>query len=212
MEQEYRSYFEDLVTLSKENGTFNKRTVQALTWFKNKIKQTFGDKSIDPQMFFEKKNYPNVPIPGNIVTFRYTPREPAKLPYYDVFPLVLIIKLVPGGFIGLNFHHLHPMDRAGFMGKLEKYQKTFSNNTIRINIRYETLKRSLQLVYYKPCIRRYYISSIKTMFYTLTPNEWDVALFLPTEKFVRVRKQKIWEQSQKTLAQLREKSGNDKRK
>lgn len=212
MDDKKRTYFEDLVALSEKNSTFNKRTLESLTWFKNKVRQTFGTKDIPPDEFFDKRNYPNKPLPGNIVTFRYVPRNLAKLPYYDMFPLVLVIKLVPGGFIGINFHHLHPIDRASFMSKLQKYQKTFSDGTIRINIRYDVLKTTLNLVYYKPCIRRYYNVGIKTMFYTLVPHEWDIALFLPTEKFVRARKQKIWEETQKTISELKQRRVNDRRK
>jgi hypothetical protein len=203
-----RTYFQDLVKLSQDNGTFGTRTVQALTWFKTRVRQVFGIKDTDPEVFFDKRNYPNVPIPGNIVTFRYSPAGKSTLPYYDMFPLVLIVKLIPGGFIGINFHHLHPSDRAEFMSRLQKYQRTYSDGTIRINIKYDTLKLSNRLIYHKVCLRRYHKANIKTMFYTLTPNEWDIALFLPTERFVKTRKQKIWEQSQEKLALLK----NGKRK
>lgn len=212
MNEQNRPYFENLIKLSKDNDTFSKRTLESLTWFKNKVRDTFGTKGVSPETFFDKRNYPNVPIPGNIVTFKYVPKTINSLPFYDVFPLVLIIKLVPQGFIGINFHYLHPMDRAMFMSKLQKYQKTYSNGTLRINVAYNTLKRSPQLVYYKTCIRRYYRSNIKTMFYTLMPNEWDIALFLPTEKFTKIRKQKVWEQSQQKLAALRQGIPNAKRK
>lgn len=211
MENKERTYFQELVTLAVDKGTFNKRTRQALTWFRTKVKDTFGTKDTDPEVFFDKRNYPNVPIPGNIVTFRYNPIGKATLPYYDMFPLVLIVKLVPGGFLGINFHHLHPMDRAEFMSRLQPYQRTYSDGTIRINIKYNTMKESNRLLYHKVCLRRYYKTNIKTMFYTLTPDEWDIALFLPTEKFIKTRKQKVWEQSQEKIASLRNIKKNDKR-
>lgn len=191
-----RKYFEDLVELARDNEVFNKRTLQALTWHKNKVKEKFGSKDILPDAFFDKKNYPNKPIPGNIVTFRYAPKLKNTLQYYDEFPLVLIVKLVPGGFLGLNFHYLHPIDRATYMSKLAKYEKPFSDGTIKINItRYSALKTVCNIPFHKECIKAYKTSNIKTMFYTLTPEEWDIALFLPTEKFIKKKKQDVWKES-----------------
>ena len=212
MTKQQKAYFEELVELSEKDDTFKQRTVQSLNWFRNKVRQVFGSKDIPPDTFFDKRNYPNAPIPGNIVTFKYFPRTINTIPYYDMFPLVLVLKLAPGGFIGLNFHYLHPMDRAHLMGKLQKYMKVYADGTIRINIRYDVLKRSVQLVHHKPCIRRYYKAGIKTMFYTLMPNEWDIALFLPTEKFIQTRKQRIWEQSRTKIEQLKNKFSHGKSK
>lgn len=193
-----RKYFEDLVALSKSNNTFNKRTIQALSWHKNKVTQAFGIKDTPPEQFFDKTNYPNLPIPGNIITFKYMPVGKADLPFYDIFPLVLVIKLVPGGFLGLNFHYLHPIDRAIFMSRLQRFERPF-NKTTRINIRYNTLNRLPGIPFHKECIKLYKKKSIRSMFYTLTPEEWDIALFLPTEKFIKVPKQRIWNESRKRV-------------
>lgn len=194
-----RKYFENLVELSKKNETFEKRTFQALTWYRNKVRDVFGTRDTPPELFFDKNNYPNRPIPGNIVTFRYNPSNKNTLPFYDVFPLVLILRIVPGGFIGLNFHYIHPMDRAVFMSKLQRYERPFPDGTIKLNIRYSTLKNVGGLPFHEECVKRYKRANIRTMFYTLTPEEWDIALFLPTEKFVNKTKQNVWKEAKERL-------------
>lgn len=188
--------FEKLVNLSDQN-VFRQRTTESLEWYKKKLFAEFGDRQLDPLSIFDKNKYPNKPEPGNIVTFRYNPKLAKTLPYYDVYPLVLILKLLPDGFIGLNFHYLSPKHRAWFMDRLYKYQ-TFSkkDETFKINMSYKILKSTSKLSMYKPCIKRYRRANIGNMFYTLLPSEWDLILFLPTEKFMGSKKQKVWKDSE----------------
>ena len=50
--------------------------------------------------------------------YYYMPKYEKTLPYYDVFPLVIPIKRLPGGFLGLNFHYLSVPLRMKLMEKL----------------------------------------------------------------------------------------------
>ena len=43
---------------------------------------------------------------GRLNMFLYDPKYKDKLPYYDVFPLVLPIQRYSDGFLGINFHYL----------------------------------------------------------------------------------------------------------
>ena len=52
--------------------------------------------------------------------FNYDPKHKETLPYYDRYPLVICVKLLPDGFHGLNLHYLPPMQRAGLLTKLEE--------------------------------------------------------------------------------------------
>lgn len=208
MKNKPKSYFDNMVELSAKNETFNEMSLRSLNWYKKKVKDVFGGTETNPEKFFDKANYPNKPIPGNIITFKYNPKTRDTLQYYDIYPLVLVLKLVPGGFLGLNFHYLSPGDRAAFMSKLEQYQRATADGVIRINITYSMLKLATRLVYYKACIRSYKRSQIGNMLYTLTPNEWELALFLPTEKFVKMPKRRVWNISR----QIIEENRNGKRK
>ena len=46
------------------------------------------------------------PSVGRLNMFFYDPKTKARLPYYDVFPLVLPLESIKGGCMGLNFHYL----------------------------------------------------------------------------------------------------------
>ena len=45
-------------------------------------------------------------IPGGMFMYFYDPKTKATLPYYDKFPLTVIVGPAPGGFTGLNLHYL----------------------------------------------------------------------------------------------------------
>lgn len=202
-----KSFLSKIKQLAKDTPTFELRTQQSLDWYRQKISNISQTKTqLDPNQVFDKKHYVNYPKFGNIVTFRYSPKTKNSLPYYDAFPLVLIINVVPQGFIGLNFHYLSPIMRAGFMEKLYDYQLSVSGGKnlpkIIINMKYEILKAQGSLFYYKACIKHYKKSQIKGMFYTLTPDEWDMALFLPTEKFIGEPKKSVWEKSKQIIKKV----------
>ena len=50
--------------------------------------------------------------------FFYDPKHKDTLPYYDRFPLSVIIGPAKGGFYGLNLHYLPPVLRAKMLDAL----------------------------------------------------------------------------------------------
>lgn len=195
-------FFQTLMKLIEGNGTFHKRAQQSIDWYRQKL-SSIVDRKIDPSQLFNQKNYPNKPRVGNIITFKYNPVGVETLPYYDMFPMVLVLKFVTGGFIGLNFHYLNPRQRAVFMDRLMQFQKySRATETVTINIKYEMLVNNLKLRYYKPCIKRYRTNNISKMVYTILPEEWEIAMFLPTENFVGKKKTNVWLESSKEIQKL----------
>lgn len=150
-----KTLLQSILDSPNSSDLLKQKTNESLNWYRNKIKNRFSSKTILHTEYFHKKNYPNKPIFGNIVAFKYSPKNEQTLKYYDRFPLVLILKVVPGGFIGLNFHYLHPIHRAYFMDAIYDYSNNQNNYKLKqINIKYNTFKISSRLRYYKPCIKK----------------------------------------------------------
>ena len=59
------------------------------------------------------------PIYGLMNLMYYDPKLKESLPYYDVFPLVIPIRKLNDGFIGINFHYLSIPLRLGLLEKLQ---------------------------------------------------------------------------------------------
>ena len=194
--------FENLLELLKNKPDFKEKSIQSLNWYRRKVASLYKNVEIKPKNVYSKQNIQkNLPITGSIVTFKYDPEYKGELPYYDIYPLVLLLSPIAGKtFTGINFHYLHPIDRAYFMQHLQEYAGLESNtDQLVINIGTNLLKSSNKFKFYKSCIKKYRIANIRNKIYTLKPEEWDIALFLPTEKFVKEDKRKVWENSRKNI-------------
>jgi hypothetical protein len=53
--------------------------------------------------------------------------------------------------------------------------------------------------YFEPCVKQYLINHVQSEFMYVYPSEWDVALWLPTERFVKATKTQVWSDSRKKV-------------
>jgi hypothetical protein len=189
--------FHRLVEKSIKEKTIDKRTEDSLNWYRKKVSAFWGDKNyVNPASVFGRKakdKFSGI-MPGMFYAFKYDPVGKTTLPYYDKFPLILCLKKVERGFLGLNFHYLSPKDRAYFMDKLYRYRHFDEDLGEVINISYEELKKKFSLRHYKACIKRYRFGHIKNMFMQIHGYEWKVALFLPSDVFNAPRSV-VWKDS-----------------
>ena len=139
-------------------------------------------------------------FPGRMYTFFYDPKTKRDLPYYDRFPLIFKIKNIDGGFLGINMHYLPPQLRARLMDALyplvtnRKYDET-----TRLRLTYEILKGATKYRFFKPTIKKYLNSHVRSRYVLINANQWDMALFLPTERFVKKNKNFVWQESRKAI-------------
>lgn len=194
------SFFDNLNRLKENSPEFQQKSIQSLDWYRKKVQELYGDRILPPGMVFGESKERPLPRPGDIMLFNYRPQMRKELPFYDVYPLVLIIKLIPQGFLGLNFHYLHPRDRMKFMVQLYKYERyATKRDDVMLNVKYTTLLNDQKLFYYTPCIRKYKSRNVGNLVYKIPAHEWEPVLFLPTEKFVKEKKQDVWAESSKKL-------------
>ena len=133
---------------------------------------------------------------GGLYHFFYDPLTKGDLPYYDIFPLVIPLKRDSEGFIGLNMHYLPPRYRAVFMDKLMNFAITNENDEPkRLRITYDILTASKNFKEFRPCLKRYLNSQIKSKILTIQPPEWETALFLPTAVFKGAPISKVYAES-----------------
>lgn len=133
---------------------------------------------------------------GQMMMFWYDAKLKNELPFWDRFPLIFPIEIYDDGFLGINLHYLPLPLRAKLMDALyrltnnQRYDKT-----TRLLMSYQLLKSSAKYRYFKPCVKRYLSSHVQSRFIRIEPTEWDMALMLPTERFVKKRKQTVWQDS-----------------
>jgi hypothetical protein len=101
----------------KKNSTI-KDAKQALDWFQGRIRSAA---TMRATLLKAEESQRGSAVIGKMFLFKYDPKHKDKLPVYDVYPLVFPIERYSDGFLGLNIHYLSQIERAVFLGKLERY-------------------------------------------------------------------------------------------
>ena len=126
---------------------------------------------------------------GMLYFFFYNePEYMTTLPFYDTFPLVLILSRHRDTFFGVNFHYIPPKRRLLMFMELQKYRQ---NN--RILLPYGTMKRDRKWKIFKSCFRRYKVGKIQGNLINISAEDWPIAINLPVERFKKQGKRAIWD-------------------
>lgn len=175
----------------------NTLSKESINWFKRNSKDMENDIGVDFDEVTDRKNaYTINPVYGKLYHFKYSPKNKIKLPYYDIFPLTFIIRKNDSGFYGLNMHYLPHAYRAILMDNLyELLNNKDYDETTRLILTYRILNRSARLRFFRPCIKYYLYNYLKSPLMEIKIHEWNVALFLPTEKFRKADKNTVWQDS-----------------
>ena len=172
---------------------------QSYTWYKNAVKKAASDYKKDPgkivrQERTDHKGNEEEPdenllrryaVSGHLYMFEYKAKM-KWLPYYDEFPLVYVMRATPDEFWGANLHYMSPKKRILVIKKLMEG---------RIDIP-------------KKCFHKYLTSQVDGHMLDLAAAEWDTAILLPVENFVRnvkgsmgkfpYTKELVWDETDET--------------
>jgi len=169
---------------------------KSVTWLQDQMRDLKSPIKLAREIAKEKSRQGGQFQMGGLYQFFYDPLTKADLPYYDIFPLVIPLKRDADGFIGLNLHYLPPRYRAVFMDKLMNFAITNDNNEPkRLRVTYDILTATKNFKEFRPCLKRYLNSQIKSKILTIQPPEWEVALFLPTAVFKGAPVSKVYAES-----------------
>lgn len=180
--------------VAKELPTMSR---EAIKWLRERVAELKdASRRIPSQISKEEERYIRTFNKGKMYFFYYDPKTKEDLPYYDRFPLVLVLELYSDGFLGLNLHYLPIKYRLAFMKKLLSFaQYTQDGDIKRVRVTYDILNMSNRFPELKPCIKRYLKGHIKSKLLAIKPEEWDVALFLPIQQFRKSKAENVWKDS-----------------
>ena len=170
--------------------------IKSAQWLQNKIRNfrrnlnvKLDDSSMSADQFMEGSNLiqKRRMTKARLTLFSYKAKHEKTLPYYDRFPLSMIIGKDVDGFIGLNFHYLPYQHRARLLDAV-----AFGNV-----INWNTLKRNKVT---RPCIKKYLTSHVQGANGMVIEGieQLKFAIFLPIERF-NTRKEKVWEDSKRII-------------
>jgi hypothetical protein len=192
--------FDTILSQGVRGGQIPARTQEARDWYRNTAK-TYSN--VTENQFLkgaEATRFSNTPMVGQMYMFRYNAKWKDELPYWDKFPLVFPFKKIKGGFLGLNMHYLPLNYRAQLMDALYTVTNNqLYNETTKLKLNYDILNGVSKFRYFKPTIKHYLSDHLTSRFLYVYPAEWDMALFLPLEKFQKANKQEVWKDSRKII-------------
>jgi hypothetical protein len=180
-------------SLAKEGLTAG--TNASRTWLRQKVKD------LNPTaraLMADRDRLRTNSIIGKMYFYFYDPKTKDSLPYYDRFPLVIPIENYKDGFLGMNLHYIHPKQRIILLDKLSDTasNKNYDKNT-KLRISYQFLSSASRAFEATPCIKRYLYGHVQSRFLEITADEWDIAVMLPVESFVKATTSKVWSDSRK---------------
>jgi len=181
------------------------RTKESREWFMNKAKNM---RSINRQALMKEepltqrndlRNLSRTGLVGTMQMFFYDPKHKETLPYYDLFPLIIVVGPAKGGFYGLNLHYLPPILRAKMLDSLMETANMKATDDAKFQITYKKLQAVSNLKYYEPCFKHYLTKQVKSKFAEVPMPEWEIATFLPTAQFRKANSKKVYADSRKRI-------------
>jgi hypothetical protein len=188
-----------------------KATKKSYNWFKDSVGKKIADvitrddkkwvykhlKGADKE-FKQNLRNKNAPEIGSMYFFLYDAKWKETLPYWDAFPLIVPINYTSNGMLGLNFHYLPYILRAKLLDTLLSLKATYNDSVFGqrkyMQVSYDVLK-GLGTTVYKPTIKRYLWSHVRSNFAYVPSEEWEHAVFLPVEQFKKENKRAVWAES-----------------
>lgn len=166
----------------------NYARTRSVDWYKKKINELGGNApNAKTELIKQTKELQTMRLlPGAMFFFGYDPKYKEKLPYYDNFPLSLILSVEGPHFTGINFHYLsyamrmklyEKMHLIGYSSKLPTEQITKLN--------WKLLSSLTRFPEVRPAVKKYLFSHVQTKFIKIPVDDWATAIMLPVEKFAK---------------------------
>ena len=175
------------------------RTEQSRQWFANKVRN-MRNINRNTLMKDESLLLRNKELVGSMNMFFYDPKTKDKLPFFDRFPLAIVVGPAEGGFYGLNLHYLPMNLRAKFLDALldNMTNKRYDEST-RFQLNYSMLQKASSLRYFKPCFKHYLTSNLRSRFARVPSTEWEIATFLPTASWEKANANSVYKISRRMI-------------
>lgn len=194
------SIFDIILEEAKQRGFTDIRTKAARNWLRERAADvpSVSEEALVNDLEHKLFQMPSI---GSMYLFRYDPKYSDELPYYDMFPLVIPTEFTSNGFNAINLHYLPHVMRAALMDRLYSFNTDPSlSPNARIALSYNALAGAASYAAFKPCYKRYLFSQALSRYLKIDPKEWEIALFLPLERFQKASATRIYNDS---LAHIR---------
>ena len=206
-----KNTFKTIIEGTMKRGELPSNVLESREWYRRKAKDVKTVRRTKSQRILKigrqnKRMKPTIKgriMLGKMFMFEYDPKMKESLPYYDKFPLIFPIAADEEGFLGINLHYLPHTWRAILMDNLHDLltnEDMDESTRLRLfNNGYTILKKSAKYRYFRPCVKKYLFEQVSSRFMEVPPDEWEIALFLPLERFHGVTRRKVWNDTRRNF-------------
>ena len=196
---EIQESFLSKVSDAVRSGTVGKEVKRSAKWFREKITGLEGElrnrfSATNAARFYREAEERTTwqilrkrAQLGHLFCYYYYPLHHKTLPYYDMFPMIMLLKAEKETFLGINFHYLRPKWRAILLDRV----------TAKIGKGLPRWSKLRQIKQIAPTIKRYRYDHIMRKIVPIEKDEQEIAIFLPTERFRKSAKAKVWSESER---------------
>lgn len=190
-------FFRDVRYLAQRQGVKD-LSIKSMNWYKEKMRDF--TKRISREALLKDGRMKNRPTIGDMYFYFYDAKTKDKLPYWDRFPLTIVIGYYENGFLGINLHYLSPNYRAVLFNALvDILSNDRMDQTTKIAASYEVLNAYSKFSYFKPCIKRYLYDHVQTNYMRINSPDYLAAVFLPVAQFEKKSNSYVWGESAKMI-------------
>jgi len=180
-----------------KNKGYNIASSEPKTWLTNKFRQL---RMTPEKTSRSRERWRSQSYIGKMYFFFYQPKFADKLPYYDIFPLVIPFQRTSDGFIGINLHYVEPKIRLKILDKLMNYLTNDKmDETTRMKMSYNFIQGLSTYNFMAPCVKRYLYSNVNSKFLYVEPIEWQFCSLLPFESFQKENKRTVYKESRENF-------------
>ena len=151
---------------------------KSVDWYRKNVAELSNRVTAAALMRSGKLN--GIPSKGRLNFFFYDPKYKQVLHLYDRFPLVLPLETIPGGFMGLNFHYIRPVQRVSLLNNLQTFATGGMKASTRIDATYDGIKNVRDT---KNMIKKYLYGHVRSSFLRVDFDEAALAVMLPVQQF-----------------------------
>jgi hypothetical protein len=169
-------------------------TEKSIRWYQNQIRKL--GLTAGRHLTLSASRNSNSVVIGNMYLFAYDPKYADRLPYYDVFPLVLPYQYTDNGFKGINLHYVPPVARVGILEALMDVSRIRNiTDTTKLRMSWEVLSKASILPMVQPTLKQYIFSHIQSGLMKIDAPEWKIAALLPIENFQKKSRLGVFQKS-----------------
>lgn len=176
---------------------FKRNSAKSMDWFRKYIGKSFNNMKTGVLFRDQKMWKPKVTM-GKMYTYEYDALHKATLPIWDRYPMMIPFSAYKSKdgtpiIVGLNFHYLSPKMRMIAFSALLRFrnEKRYRKQT-KFNFDWQVLTALAESKYFKHAVHAYRLDHVKSVFVEIPPQSWEIALFLPTARWVGGTSKDAW--------------------